>query len=132
MSASREVTATLTVLRLKASLHSSISRKIKIKMAFNGLNALLLFGICSIAGLALMVLPGEVKESLEVRPAHFIPSAFKKRTGEQTGERSQLLVDEDEHVYTLKRSNIKSKVWRCVRHHDRRCKVEVHTNLEVS
>ena len=123
------MTGTLTVLRLKAS---SISRKIKIKMAFNGLNALLLFGICSIAGLALMVLPGEVKESLEVRPAHFIPSAFKKRTGEQTGERSQLLVDEDEHVYTLKRSNIKSKVWRCVRHHDRRCKVEVHTNLEVS
>ena len=63
-----------------------------------------------------------------MRPAKFIPYAYKKRSG----ERSQLLVDEEEHVYTLKRSNQKAKVWRCVRHHDRRCKVEVYTNIEVS
>ena len=86
------------------------------------LQSLLIFGICSlfqIAGLALMALPSG---------GHFIPSAYKKRNGDP----SQLLVDDDEHVYTLKRENKKTKVWRCVRHTDRRCKVEVFTNKDVS
>ena len=60
--------------------------------------------------------------------SYFIPSAHKKRNGVP----SQLLVDKDENVYTWKRDNKNSKVWRCVKYQDKDCKVEVFTDLEVS
>ena len=88
--------------------------------------ALLLFGICSlfqIAGVALMVYP------FGSGGGKFIESSHKTK---KTKETSHLLEDEDENVYTFKRANKNSKVWRCVMYQTRKCPAEVHTNLEVS
>ena len=90
------------------------------------LESLLILGICSlfqIAGLALMVLPSGSSGG------RFVESSHKSK---KTKETSHLLEDENGNVYTFKRANKSSKVWRCTMYQVKKCPAEVQTNLEVS